>query len=189
MRSFIRSLTLCPALLRRAGRRCASSREALSLMLLAGLPFVFAGSLFVNHTIAGPNPAYAYDARVAAMRPEDVIPGSADALRYVSYLKGRVVADPQRLQRLGAREVLMLLNRPGLIRTESDMAVWQYRNGQCVLDVYVTQPQGAESRARIIHHEIRARITNTGGAVRPMNTAGEKSCLKSLLKRHDGPAT
>lgn len=62
-----------------------------------------------------------------------------------------------------------LLGKPAMVRHEPPAEVWQYRSGNCVLDVYVY--------ATVTHAEIRER--NSASA----NLAGDtvdRNCLKAL---------
>jgi hypothetical protein len=45
--------------------------------------------------------------------------------------------DPQQLIGLGPERLEALLGEPGLIRREGDAAIWQYRDGTCVLDLFL----------------------------------------------------
>ncbi len=45
--------------------------------------------------------------------------------------------DPRQLIGLGPEGLEALLGEPGLIRREGDAAIWQYRDGTCVLDLFL----------------------------------------------------
>lgn len=66
----------------------------------------------------------------------------------------RRTADPRVLVGLTGAEVADLLGRPGFVRRDAPAEIWQYRGGDCVLDVFLyTEPGGA----RVQHVELRAR--------------------------------
>lgn len=161
---------------RRKGRLAFSSREALSLVFLAGLPFVMMGSISINKTVNS-NMAYAYVAEDSGRALTETESG-----RLSRQIAMQVRAEPDTLLRLGKKEVSLILDRPGLERSEGNMGVLQYRTDSCVLDLYI----GDEA---VTHYEMRAR-----GKVTDMRAHGagemspqeKKDCIRNILAGHDG---
>ena len=79
--------------------------------------------------------------------------------------------DPEQLMGLGPARLEALLGGPGLIRREGEAAIWQYRDGACVLDLFLYE---SGRGPRVTYAEARAR-DGTGTEKRP--------CLNGLLRR------
>lgn len=164
---------------RRKGRLAFSSREALSLVFLAGLPFVMMGSISINKTVNS-NMAYAYVAEDSGRALTN-----AESDRLGRQIAMQVRAEPDTLLRLKKKEVSLILDRPGLERAEGSMGVLQYRTDSCVLDLYI----GDEA---VTHYEMRTR-----GKVTDMRAHGagemspqqKKDCIRNILAGHDGIKT
>lgn len=160
---------------RREGRLAFSSREALSLVLVAGLPFVMVSSLSINKNFHQ-NAAYAY----ASAQGSDVPAG--DAGRLIRQAAAQVKGDPDALLRLTGAQIGLLFSTPGLLRHEGVMNVWQYRTDDCVLDIYVAD----SGRGKVVHYETRARVkaSHTGETV--LDVVAVRDCVRSVFMGHDG---
>jgi len=96
-------------------------------------------------------------------------PGSGESARSTA-------ADPLRLAGLSAAELKRVLGEPDFAREEPPAAVWQYRGGDCVLDVFL---YGESGLYRVAYAETRDR-----GIIR----VAQSSCYASLLSRHGAEA-
>jgi hypothetical protein len=70
---------------------------------------------------------------------------------------------------ISAEDLDRKLGQPSLLRRESPAEVWQYRNGTCVLDLFVYEEAG---RRRVVHLEAR------DSGARPMPS---DECLAALF--------
>lgn len=161
---------------RRTGRLTLSSRDALSLVFLAGLPFVMVSSLSINRAMHH-NEAY------ASVMQEGMQQNESE--RSIRALASQLKSDPAFFLRMNGGQLGHVLSVPGLQRTDGDMAVWQYRSHDCVIDLFLAdQGQGA-----IVHYEMRNRLKDSG---RDVNLSGgftdaqQRACLKSIISGHDG---
>lgn len=156
---------------RRKARQVFSSRDALSLILVAGLPFVMVSSFSINHNVLK-NRAFAYTvASQADLSVEEV-----DRLtrQYAAQVKG----NPAALLKLTGAQVEMMFSTPGLHRREGDMEFRQYRTPECVLDLYIAQ----NGRGDVMHYETRARARQDV----EMNNAESRDCVRAVFNGHDG---
>lgn len=161
---------------RRKGRLAFSSRDALSLILIAGLPFVMVSSISINKAIHKNN-AYAY----ASTSPSAA--ASYDMDRTGRQVAAQVKGNPDTLLHINGPQVTMIFDRPGLMRAEGDMSIWQYRTVSCVLDVYVAD-KGA---GPVVHYEARSRVKASGApAPEAFDDSQSRECVKSVFSGHDG---
>jgi hypothetical protein len=79
--------------------------------------------------------------------------------------------DPRQLQGLSGKDLTALLGEPELIRKEGEVAIWQYRDRACVLDLFFYDTSG---RPRVTYAEARGR---DGIKTEP------RPCLNGLLHR------
>ncbi|UCH72815.1 MAG: hypothetical protein JSU82_10570 [Rhodospirillales bacterium] len=79
-------------------------------------------------------------------------------------------ADPQELLGLNAGEVTAKLGQPALIRREGDAEVWQYRQTDCVLDLFLYG-----TGRQVEHVDLRDRGDATQAAV--------QACFERLLEK------
>lgn len=112
-------------------------------------------------------------------------------------LKTLVQKDSDTLLNLQSAEVLLLLNDPNFTRTDGLVESWQYRNSQCVLDVYFNaqtsgkgdQSQQSRLNMRVGFYDIRARqtalfaasVTDNDSSSKVMTQAEKAGCLHSFL--------
>lgn len=163
---------------RRKGRLAFSSREALSLVLIVGLPFVMVSSLSINKNLHQ-NAAYAY----ASSQDADI--SVSDAERMGRQLAAQVKGNPAALLKLKGAQISMIFNKPGLQRHEGTMNVWQYRTNSCVLDLYVADG----GRGPVVHYETRARVKASRSDDDAMDNTAARDCVRSVFLGHDGEAT
>lgn len=156
---------------RRKARQVFSSRDALSLILIAGLPFVMASSFSINKNVLH-NRAFAY----AASSSADMSGHEVD--RLTRQLAAQVKGNPETLLKLKGAQVELIFSTPGLARHEGDMELRQYRTHDCVLDLYIAQ----NGRGAVVHYETRAR-TKQGS---DMNAVESRECVRGVFNGHDG---
>lgn len=104
----------------------------------------------------------------------DEIEGGLAAQRQHRKLRRAVSKNPDKLLRMTGGELALALKEPELVRSDFPTVVWQYRNEQCILDVYYASMEEDVSEAPIIHYEIRAREEGSSGE------DISKSCIKSF---------
>ncbi|QQG37085.1 MAG: hypothetical protein HYS17_04785 [Micavibrio aeruginosavorus] len=161
---------------RRKGRLTFSSRDALSLIVLAGLPFVMISSLSINRAMHH-NEAY------ASVMQEGMQQNESE--RSIRALASQLKSDPAFFLRMNGGQLGDVLSAPGLQRADGDMAVWQYRNHECVIDLFIAD----QGRGGVIHYEMRDRAKKpVRGAGEPegFTTVRQRACLKSIIAGHDG---
>lgn len=156
---------------RRKARQVFSSRDALSLILIAGLPFVMVSSLSINNNLWH-NRAFAYATATSA----DMSVQDAD--RLTKQVAAQVKGNPDALLKLKGAQVELIFSTPGLSRHEGDMEFRQYRTADCVLDLYIAQ----NGTGDVMHYETRAR--REGGAA--MSATATRDCVRSVFNGHDG---
>jgi len=78
--------------------------------------------------------------------------------------------NPQRLMGLGPGALSTILGEPELIRREAPAEIWQYRNDNCVLDVFLYDTAG---RREVTYVEAR------DGAAQQIEA---RACLNELLR-------
>jgi len=108
-------------------------------------------------------------------------PGVAGALEEGFFAQGErrklrrfVSRNPDNLLRITGRELALVLKEPELVRSDFPTIVWQYRNEQCILDVYYDSMKDDVLKAPIVYYEIRAR--EEGVSAEDIS----KSCIKSF---------
>jgi len=160
---------------RRKGRLAFSSRDALSLILIAGLPFVMVSSFSINKSIHH-NIAYAY----ATARAVPSVP-PAGIERLGRQIAAQVKGNPEAFLKLSGPQVAMIFNKPGLQRADGDVGVWQYRTHDCVLDLYIADG----GKGPVMHYETRSRIKASVDDS-AMDQTAPRECVKSVFNGHDG---
>ncbi len=143
-------------------RSPSDSRSRIAAVLALGAVLALTGC----ETVSGPLPSGKEPALSSA-------PDPAPAREQTAALVVPPVLDddPRQLMGLGPERLEALLGAPGLIRREGEAAIWQYRDGTCVLDLFLYRSGGAP---RVTYAEARAR-DGTGTETRP--------CLNGLLRR------
>lgn len=158
---------------RRIARQVFSSRDALSLILIAGLPFVMASSFSINHAFLQ-NRAFAY----AASSASDM--SSPEMERMTRQFAAQVKGNPDMLLKLKGAHIDIMFSTPGLLRAEGDMQFRQYRTSHCVLDMYIAQ----DGTGDVLHYETRARAKRET----PLSAVEARDCVRSVFNGHDGDA-
>lgn len=168
------SLTFFPRFCRRLGR-AASTALALTplLVLLVGscktaeLP----GSYGSN---AGPE-----QFRVALFPDQVRVKDEAlykPARGYVQRAQTYVAGAPETLSMLTAREVSYLFGQPQWERRDASAHVWQYSQGNCVVDFYFYGNPDAE-RPEVNYADVRDRAT-----AEPLQGDAQRGCLRSVMR-------
>ncbi len=120
----------------------------------------------------GFNPAYALP---SSYEDHTVIPS-----RTLGLLKGAVYR-PDNLLLVMAKDVGVLLGVPEMVRVEAPTMFWQYRNEECVLDIYFHAKDESDMNAPVSHYEIRAR--EQGAQDYQVN----RECLGDLVSQRSAP--
>jgi len=112
-------------------------------------------------------------AETAAGTPEED-PAQLAPYNAMALLPPPPEVDPDELLGLSADDVTARLGRPTLVRRERGVEIWQYRQTDCVLDLFLY------GTARQVEHvDLRDRGDATEAAVR--------ACFQRMLKKKDGP--
>lgn len=90
--------------------------------------------------------------------------------------------DPENILGFTGRDVHAALNAPELVRKDAPTIVWQYRNEDCILDLYFTTSKNDAADAPVVYYEMRSR---EGNAATP---AASKTCASSLVEAQSGPS-
>lgn len=81
-------------------------------------------------------------------------------MRYAQNVQAAIARTPENLMKLHGEEVRLILASPDLERKDLPSIVWQYRNADCVLDVYFTAAQDNADVENVSHYEFRYRETS-----------------------------
>jgi hypothetical protein len=88
------------------------------------------------------------------------------------------------LLKVTGQQVRVVFQQPELVRTDLPTVVWQYRNDECVLDVYFASADTDVSGAPVVHYEVRAR-----SFAGPETTERQADCIQDLIaERSQRPA-
>ncbi len=104
---------------------------------------------------------------------------------YVNYkpaqkrqIRSRLSADIDQLFSLTGHDVVQIFDAPELVRRDLPTTIWQYRNEDCVMDVYFTvDREGDASRANVAHYEVRARDFRQGAS----EALNAEQCVHDLV--------
>ncbi|MCB1529989.1 MAG: hypothetical protein H6853_08940 [Rhodospirillales bacterium] len=98
-------------------------------------------------------------------------------MRYAQDVQAAIARTPENLMKLHGEEVRLILAGPDLERKDLPSIVWQYRNAECVLDVYFTAAGDSADAENVSHYEFRYRDTARAGEA---PVAG--SCMRGLYE-------
>ncbi len=168
------------------GRRVHLGMTGIFLSLC--LPFLLVGSCDLSQSRSR---AYAATGeQTLVLNEENNRSSAANQKRYRKVMINRARQDVSTLAGMSPDDVLMILNEPGLRRTEGAVQVWQYRAKACVLDVYIGQDDapGVES---VVHYELRSRIRAAWDRPydAPEPTLDEARCFASVYAAAQGRGT
>lgn len=94
------------------------------------------------------------------------LPGAASIERVYSYslleLREMARKDSAVLNGAPAEFVQSLFHEPEMVRSDDPVAVWQYRTGHCVLDVYLSVGED-QTPQNVLYAEVRARDSEAAG--------------------------
>ncbi len=103
-------------------------------------------------------------------------------------VQARVIRDPSTLLALTSDEVTAIFSAPALRHVEGTVERWQYRAEGCLLDVYVSTPDGAGEKM-VIHFETRApgrayfQRPGSVSAAPAIKQAGPDGCLARIAEK------
>ncbi len=90
-----------------------------------------------------------------------------------------VTSNPSRILELTGSEIIGIFRAPGLERRDEPAVVWQYMNGDCVLDIYFSaDDNGSVMSRQALHFETRLKDGSEAEA---------SSCLKNIVSRRGSP--
>ncbi len=95
-----------------------------------------------------------------------------------SYSKA-VISDSLQLLNFTGTEIAHIFKAPALERHDFPSVVWQYMNGECVLDIYFNAGQDGNVLGKQAQHfEVRSRDAGQEASA---------SCMKQLVSNRHGP--
>ena len=112
------------------------------------------------------------------------LPGKSierDAQNSVAQKRGfrrAVLNNHENMMTLTGGQVRSILNQPELVRRDLPTVVWQYRNDECVLDVYFTSSNTRLDNTPVAHYEVRGR--------EDADEYAADVCLGSLIRANAG---
>ena len=96
-------------------------------------------------------------------------------------IRQQVLNSQDELLNLTGAEVRAILDQPELIRRDAPTIVWQYRNDECVVDLYFTTGAAKALKAPVVHFETRPRHDEVS------DERVEAGCVEALV-RENAPA-
>src|SRR5690606_6876912 len=119
--------------------------------------------------------AFASSPSVAAnMSGEDYSASQKRAIRK------KISARADNVMDFSGRDIVAVLSAPELIRRDLPTVIWQYRNAECVLDLYFTTAQPSAMQAPVAHYEVRAREKGVA------DEDVQNSCVKDIIRARSG---
>jgi len=128
-------------------------------------------------------PAVVAEARATAGAPQVLAasPGGQIATAQAGPNRAAVRDDPDRLIGLEQSRVSELFGRPSFVRQDAPAALWRYRSGGCIVDLYLYPAFNEQAQAiggmRVRHVEVRA---STGGKT------DVQACIGALVAQQPG---
>lgn len=95
---------------------------------------------------------------------------------YVQRAQTYVAGAPETLELLTAREIGYLFGKPAWQRHDAATRVWQYSEGDCVVDFYFYGADAAAAPA-VSYADVRAR-----GTAEPLQGDAARGCLASVMR-------
>lgn len=100
---------------------------------------------------------------------------------YKVQLLRSISTNPDNIEGVAARDIHILFGNSSFIRQEGNIAIWQYANGSCVLDIFFESRQGRpEDFAPAAYYEIRP-------ASQTKEPLDRVACVRDLLNGNAGP--
>ena len=92
-------------------------------------------------------------------------------------MRREINGNHQAILNLTGGDIQAVLSEPEMVRQDSPTIVWQYRNENCVLDVFFTTADQNALSAPAVHYEMRSRKDASA------DQDIQKNCMRSLLRR------
>ena len=125
-------------------------------------------------------------AHAAAARTASLESYHASRLRksraQIRVLAKTIYKKPKAIKGQAIANLVQIFYQPELTRTEGTMVLWQYRNAECVLDVYFKTKGSMSGLEKVHYFETRFRDPSRNA---PHNDS--KACVHSLLKTSSAP--
>lgn len=118
--------------------------------------FLFAVCLFLTPFVMATASSHHFSNTAMAAIGHGYLDGmpAGDRLRYARAIHGKLDRNPEALLKLSGFDVRLAFVKPDLVRSDGDIEVWQFRTGDCVLDIFVSEDG---KRNDVIHYEMRTR--------------------------------
>jgi len=95
------------------------------------------------------------------------------------HLSARLRKDVDQILDLSGHDIVQIFDKPELVRRDLPTTIWQYRNDNCVMDVYFTVDRVEDvARSHVAHYEVRQRDT------RAKDSVAASDCMQDLVA-HD----
>lgn len=98
---------------------------------------------------------------------------------YLSAARSYVTQTPERLVSLSEHEVTAMFGEPEIRRIEDPAQIWQYRNADCVLDLYLYR-EGRSQTGFVAHFELRGLADRAGGSAPVLDKSRKLRCLSQI---------
>lgn len=166
---------------RRSGRPRAAILAVAAFMTI--LPFLLSTNTVFREWIS--NRALAASAATVRQGQGIDIMTERQRLRHGQALRNLVMNKPDALLKLDSGDILIGFSMPDLQRREGTLQIWQYRTGDCVLDIFFDGGKGAESVQPVIHYEVRPRqkARLNGKSTEESRMPDATHCVRSLKDR------
>ncbi len=93
-------------------------------------------------------------------------------------IRSRLREDADYLLDLKGHDVVQVFDSPEIVRRDLPTTVWQYRNTQCVMDIYfMVSEHGDVGGVNVAYYELRARDKRS-------NDFEARFCVRDLMKRN-----
>ncbi len=115
---------------------------------------VLASILVLNHVLVQTSRSAFAASVMGPDTQERVIKRKTERQRY---LVQAFAKDTDEILKASGQDILLMFDKPELVREEQPTTVWQYRTASCTLDVYFVSDTKDPLNASVAHYEIRAR--------------------------------
>lgn len=125
-------------------------------LLSFGFAVLFAAALFVgNYILRGPD----HGAAEASVNADKIVQdeGAFSKASNSFEVRRKVAQGGEHFIGLSGAQIETIFDAPELVRADLPTVVWQYRNDECVLDVYFTAAKVDVSASPVVHYDLRAR--------------------------------
>ena len=107
-------------------------------------------------------------------------------------LKRLVRRKDDALSAMRGRDIRLVFGNPQQVRRDAHVHVWQYRTDDCLIDIYMRETSGNNTKLQAAHHDMRERrlikVNGRGGAGDARNDFSDmqrSTCLTTAFRNYD----